>query len=55
MSVRYELLTTDGAARRGRVHTPRGSYETPVFMPVGTKGAIVRRIGHGRQVYARAG
>lgn len=41
MTLRYELLATDGAARRGRVHTARGSYETPVFMPVGTKGAIV--------------
>ncbi|MCP3936969.1 MAG: tRNA guanosine(34) transglycosylase Tgt [Actinomycetia bacterium] len=37
----YELLSSDGAARRGRVHTTRGSYETPVFMPVGTRGAVV--------------
>lgn len=37
----YELLNTDGAARRGRVHTVRGTYETPVFMPVGTRGAVV--------------
>ena len=37
----YELLATDGDARRGRVTTQRGSYETPVFMPVGTRGAVI--------------
>ncbi|MCB0992487.1 MAG: tRNA guanosine(34) transglycosylase Tgt [Acidimicrobiales bacterium] len=37
----YELLATDGQARRGRVHTSRGTYETPVFMPVGTRGAVI--------------
>ncbi len=31
---------TDGAARAGRVHTPRGSFATPCFMPVGTRGAV---------------
>ncbi|HYE02446.1 MAG TPA: tRNA guanosine(34) transglycosylase Tgt, partial [Phycisphaerales bacterium] len=27
-------------ARRGRVHTPHGSFETPAFMPVGTRGTV---------------
>jgi len=40
VSLRYELLATDGAARRGRVHMDRGTIETPVFMPVGTYGTV---------------
>ena len=36
----FELLRTDGAARRGRLVTPHGVVETPVFMPVGTRGAV---------------
>ncbi|MBR6897953.1 MAG: tRNA guanosine(34) transglycosylase Tgt [Lachnospiraceae bacterium] len=36
----YELLTTDGAAKRGRLHTVHGTVETPVFMNVGTVAAI---------------
>jgi queuine tRNA-ribosyltransferase len=39
-SLRYELLARDGAARRGRVHTLHGSFETPAFMPVGTYGTV---------------
>ena len=31
---------TDGAARTGRVVTPRGSYRVPAFMPVGTRGSV---------------
>ncbi len=31
---------TDGAARAGRMITERGQIETPVFMPVGTRGAV---------------
>ncbi len=38
--VRFEVLATRGAARRGRLHTPHGSVETPAFMPVGTLGAV---------------
>ena len=37
----YELLTSDGSARRGQVTTARGTLQTPVFMPVGTRGAII--------------
>jgi len=36
----FELQVTDGAARRGRVNFPRGSIETPAFMPVGTYGTV---------------
>lgn len=35
-----EIEATDGAARTGTVATARGSYCTPCFMPVGTRGAI---------------
>ena len=34
------ILNTDGKARRGRLCTPHGTVETPVFMPVGTAGTI---------------
>lgn len=40
MSLRYQLLATDGAARRGRVQARHGSIETPTFMPVGTYGTV---------------
>ena len=36
----YELLCRDGLARRGRLTTVHGVVETPVFMNVGTVGAI---------------
>ncbi len=36
----FELLHTDGAARTGLIHTPRGTVRTPAFMPVGTQGAL---------------
>jgi len=38
--VRFELLGTGGAARRGRLHLNHGVVETPVFMPVGTYGTV---------------
>ena len=41
--VRYELLHEDASgtrARRGRLHTPHGPVETPIFMPVGTVGSV---------------
>jgi queuine tRNA-ribosyltransferase len=34
------VQSTDGAARAGVLHTGRGAVETPVFMPVGTKGTV---------------
>lgn len=36
----FEVLGTDGAARRGRLHTAHGTVETPVFMPCGTYGTV---------------
>jgi queuine tRNA-ribosyltransferase len=36
----FELFRTDGAARRGRLSFPRGTVETPAFMPVGTYGSV---------------
>jgi queuine tRNA-ribosyltransferase len=39
-SMQFQLLATDGAARRGRVRFPRGTIETPAFMPVGTYGSV---------------
>ena len=36
----FELLATDGRARRGRLTFPRGVVETPAFMPVGTYGTV---------------
>ena len=36
----FNLLTTDGGARRGRMETPHGDIETPEFMPVGTQGTV---------------
>ena len=38
--VSFELLHADGDARRGRLSTPHGIIETPVFMPVGTQGSV---------------
>jgi len=36
----FELLSADGAARRGRITLRHGVVETPIFMPVGTYGAV---------------
>jgi len=36
----FRRLARDGAARRGRVTTAHGSFETPAFMPVGTAGTV---------------
>jgi queuine tRNA-ribosyltransferase len=38
--VKFEIDAVDSAARAGTAHTARGSYTTPAFMPVGTRGAI---------------
>ncbi len=40
MSFQFELLATEGRARRGRVTVSHGSFETPAFMPVGTRGTV---------------
>jgi len=36
----FELLKTEGGARRGRLTLPHGPVETPAFMPVGTYGTV---------------
>ena len=36
----FELVNTDGNARRGRLKLNHGTVETPIFMPVGTYGAV---------------
>lgn len=40
--IRYELIKKDAktGARRGRIYTPHGVIETPVFMPVGTQATV---------------
>ena len=40
MSLSFEVLAGDGAARRGRLSTAHGTVETPTFMPVGTAGTV---------------
>ena len=40
MSLGFDLLGTDGLARRGRLRTAHGTVETPAFMPVGTAGTV---------------
>ena len=40
MEKRFEVLATDGRARRGVLHTVHGDIQTPVFMNVGTCAAI---------------
>ncbi|HEY5046870.1 MAG TPA: tRNA guanosine(34) transglycosylase Tgt [Rhizomicrobium sp.] len=37
---RFEVHATDGSARAGTVHTPRGDIRTPAFMPVGTAATV---------------
>jgi queuine tRNA-ribosyltransferase len=36
----FQITHRDAGARRGRLHTSHGIVETPVFMPVGTQGAV---------------
>jgi queuine tRNA-ribosyltransferase len=38
--MKFELLKTDGGARRGRMTFRRGVVDTPAFMPVGTYGSV---------------
>ncbi|MBU3823761.1 MAG: tRNA guanosine(34) transglycosylase Tgt [Candidatus Oceanisphaera merdipullorum] len=38
--MKFELHTTDGLARRGRLVFDRGVVDTPAFMPVGTYGTV---------------
>lgn len=38
--MQFERITSDGAARRSRLHFARGVVDTPAFMPVGTYGTV---------------
>jgi len=38
--VNFDVVANDGTARAGTATTANGSYTTPLFMPVGTRGAI---------------
>ena len=38
--LQFQLQTRDGRARRGSLTFPRGTVETPAFMPVGTYGSV---------------
>jgi queuine tRNA-ribosyltransferase len=40
LSLKFTLHNTDGAARAGALQTDRGEVPTPIFMPVGTQGAV---------------
>jgi queuine tRNA-ribosyltransferase len=40
MSLGFQVLATDGAARLGRLTTAHGVVDTPAFMPVGTAGTV---------------
>ncbi|MDB4476273.1 tRNA guanosine(34) transglycosylase Tgt [bacterium] len=39
-TMRFEHMASDGESRRGRLVFPRGTVETPAFMPVGTYGTV---------------
>ena len=40
MTLKIDVTHTDGAARRGVITTARGTFETPCFMPVGTRASV---------------
>ena len=40
MALSFEVLATEGRARRGRLRLNHGVVETPIFMPVGTYGTV---------------
>jgi queuine tRNA-ribosyltransferase len=40
VSIQFQIEATRGAARAGKLITPHGEVETPVFMPVGTLGSV---------------
>ena len=40
MALKFNVLTNDGKARRGQLHTKHGIINTPAFMPVGTCATV---------------
>ncbi len=39
-NISFDIAATDGKARTGTLHTPRGDIRTPAFMPVGTAATV---------------
>jgi queuine tRNA-ribosyltransferase len=46
MALSFEVLATEGRARRGRLRLNHGVVETPIFMPVGTYGTVKAMAPH---------
>jgi queuine tRNA-ribosyltransferase len=44
VALTFDVLASEGEARAATVTLPAGSFDTPVFMPVGTRG-VVRSLG----------
>ena len=44
--LQFQLLATDGAARRGELRLNHGLVQTPIFMPVGTYGSVKAMLPH---------
>ena len=40
MPIQFQIEATNGRARAGKLVTPHGEVETPVFMPVGTLASV---------------
>ena len=40
MALKFNLIATDGNARRGAVETAHGTFQTPAFMAVGTAATV---------------
>jgi queuine tRNA-ribosyltransferase len=40
MALKFNLIATDGVARRGSVETAHGTFQTPAFMAVGTAATV---------------
>ena len=40
MKIKYTLIKNDGKARLGKIETNHGTYDTPMFMPVGTQATV---------------
>ena len=40
MALKFEVLATEGRARRGTLTLNHGVVQTPIFMPVGTYGTV---------------
>ena len=38
--MKFKITSSDGHARAGEISTTHGTIQTPVFMPVGTYGAV---------------